>query len=156
MSEERQTKKLNFPKVLLMVVGLVVLMVGGGIAGSLFTSGKASEIVSGISKKEEQNITVPQDEFLINLKTGAEGKKSYLKIELSLSTLSQDNEVVLTENSAQVRDAIIGVLRNKTSDNIFDEAEGTLVIKNEIIAQVNQKLGTEVVSDVYVTNIVMQ
>ena len=55
-----------------------------------------------------------------------------------------------------MRDAIISVLRNKSTANIFDESEGVLVIKQEIISKINQSLGSEVASDLYITNIVMQ
>ena len=79
-----------------------------------------------------------------------------MKIEMSVETTDEDNGAILTEKAAIVRDAIISVLRNKSTANIFDESEGVLVIKQEIISKINQSLGSEIASDLYITNIVMQ
>ena len=58
---------------------------------------------------------------------------------------------------SELRDTVISVLRKKTVDTIFIEEEASnLVIKKELIDAINQKLDTDVVSDIYITNIVTQ
>lgn len=157
MEKEAQLpKKQNVPRLILIAVILVALMIGGGTIGSLITTGKAKEWITGFNKTEEVSILVPQEEFLVNLKSNDGSLDDFLKIEMSVETTDEDNGAILTEKAAIVRDAIISVLRNKSTANIFDESEGVLVIKQEIILKINQSLGSEVASDLYITNIVMQ
>lgn len=157
MDKEAQLpKKQSIPKLILIAIILVALMVGGGTIGSLITTGKAKEWITSFNKKEVESILVPQEEFLVNLKSNDGSLNDFLKIEMSVETTDEENGAILTEKAAIVRDAIISVLRNKSTTNIFDESEGVLVIKQEIILKINQSLGSEVASDLYITNIVMQ
>lgn len=157
MEKEAQLpKKQNVPRLILIAVILVALVIGGGTIGSLITSGKAKEWITSFNKKEVESILVPQEEFLVNLKSNDGSLDDFLKIEMSVETTDEENETILTEKAAIVRDAIISVLRNKSTANIFDETEGVLVIKQEIISKINQSLGSNVASDLYITNIVMQ
>lgn len=157
MEKEAQLpKKQNIPRLILIAVIIVALMIGGGAIGSLITTGKAKEWITSFNKKEVETILVPQAEFLVNLQSNDGSLDDFLKIEMSVETTGEENGTVLTEKAAIVRDAIISVLRNKSTANIFDESEGVLVIKQEIISKINQNLGSEVASDLYITNIVMQ
>ena len=157
MEKEAQVpKKQSIPKLVLIAVILMVLMVGGGMICSLMTNGLATEWIAKKKKKDAESILVPQEEFLVNLKSNDGSLDDFLKIEMSVETTDEDNGAILTEKAAIVRDAIISVLRNKSTANIFDESEGVLVIKQEIISKINQSLGSEIASDLYITNIVMQ
>lgn len=157
MEKEAQLpKKQSIPKLVLIAVILMVLMVGGGMISSLMTNGLATEWIANLNKKDAESILVPQEEFLVNLKSNDGSLDDFLKIEMSVETTDEDNGAILTEKAAIVRDAIISVLRNKSTANIFDESEGVLVIKQEIISKINQSLGSEIASDLYITNIVMQ
>ena len=157
MEKEAQLpKKQNVPSLILIAVILVALMIGGGTIGSLITTGKAKEWITSFNKKEVETILIPQEEFLVNLQSNDGSLDDFLKIEMSVETTDEENGIILTEKAAIVRDAIISVLRNKSTANIFDESEGVLVIKQEIISKINQSLGSEVASDLYITNIVMQ
>ena len=157
MEKEAQVpKKQSIPKLVLIAVILMVLMVGGGMIGSLMTNGLATESIANFNNKDAESILVPQEEFLVNLKSNDGSLDDFLKIEMSVETTDEDNGAILTEKAAIVRDAIISVLRNKSTANIFDESEGVLVIKQEIISKINQSLGSEIASDLYITNIVMQ
>ncbi len=157
MEKEAQVpKKQSIPKLVLIAVILMVLMVGGGMICSLMTNGLATEWIANLNKKDAESILVPQEEFLVNLKSNDGSLDDFLKIEMSVETTDEDNGAILTEKAAIVRDAIISVLRNKSTANIFDESEGVLVIKQEIISKINQSLGSEIASDLYITNIVMQ
>ncbi|WP_320164351.1 flagellar basal body-associated FliL family protein [uncultured Trichococcus sp.] len=157
MEKEAQLpKKQNVPRLILIALLLVALMIGGGTIGSLITTGKAKEWITSFNKKEVESILVPQEEFLVNLKSNDGSPDDFLKIEMSVETIDEEKGAILTEKAAIVRDAIISVLRNKSTENIFDEAEGVLVIKQEIISKINQNLGSDVASELYITNIVMQ
>lgn len=154
--EVQLPKKQNVPRFILIAVILVALMIGGGTIGSLITTGKAKEWITSFNKKEVETILIPQEEFLVNLQSNDGSLDDFLKIEMSVETTNEENGIILTEKAAIVRDAIISVLRNKSTANIFDESDGVLVIKQELISKINQSLGSEVASDLYITNIVMQ
>ncbi|MGB7473815.1 flagellar basal body-associated FliL family protein [Trichococcus sp.] len=157
MEKEAQLpRKQSVPRLILIAVTLVILMIGGGTIGSLITTGLGKEWITSFNKKEVESILIPQEEFLVNLKSNDGSLNDFLKIEMSVETTGEENGTILTEKAAIVRDAIISVLRNKSAANIFDESEGVLVIKQEIISKINQSLGSEVASDLYITNIVMQ
>lgn len=157
MEKEAQLpRKQSVPRLILIAVTLVILMIGGGTIGSLITTGLGKEWITSFNKKEVESILIPQEEFLVNLKSNDGNLDDFLKIEMSVETTGEENGTILTEKAAIVRDAIISVLRNKSAANIFDESEGVLVIKQEIISKINQSLGSEVASDLYITNIVMQ
>ena len=157
MEKEAQLpRKQSVPRLILIAVILVILMIGGGTIGSLITTGLGKEWITSFNKKEVESILIPQEEFLVNLKSNDGSLDDFLKIEMSVETTGEENGTILTEKAAIVRDAIISVLRNKSTANIFDESEGVLVIKQEIISKINQSLGSNVASDLYITNIVMQ
>lgn len=154
--EAQLPRKQSVPRLILIAVILVILVIGGGTIGSLITTGIGKEWITSFNQKEVESILVPQEEFVVNLKSNDGNLDDFLKIEMSIETIDAEHETILTEKAAIVRDAIISVLRNKSTTNIFDESEGVLVIKQEIISKINQSLGSEVASDLYITNIVMQ
>jgi flagellar FliL protein len=55
----------------------------------------------------------------------------------------------------QLRDAIITLITNKTSEDLIT-AEGKIILKDEIKQRANQILGEGTVLNVYLTDFVMQ
>lgn len=155
MKIEAKKEKKGTKHVLLIVIILAAVVIGAIVTFG-FTSGKAAEIVKGLSEKEVVETTVPLEEFLINLAPEKSGKENYLKIELSVYSTDKEAEEKINANIPQIRDAVINVLRTKTADSVFQEEENSLVLKKELISQINERLGMPMVSDVFITNIVMQ
>ena len=143
-------------KIIVSVIVLVAILIGAVVSFG-FTSGKAQDMIANFSKEEVIETTVPLEEFLINLDSGESAKRNFLKIEISLHSTKEGAEELLNANVAELRDTVISVLRKKTVDTIFIEEEASnLVIKKELMEAINQKLNTDVVSDIYITNIVTQ
>lgn len=155
MENETSKPKNKLKPILIAVVILLVLTIGT-LLGVGFSTGKIQEVAATMFESSEE-ITVPLDQFLVNLTPGESNRDQYLQIELSIFSTQKDAEATLTERMPQVRDAVITVLRNKTSDSLYATTEdGTLVIKNEIKEKINQEIGTSLVSDIYITNVVTQ
>ncbi|MFL2100343.1 flagellar basal body-associated protein FliL [Desemzia sp. FAM 24101] len=155
MENETSKPKNKLKPILIAVVILLVLTIGT-LLGIGFSTGKIQEVTATMFDSSEE-ITVPLDQFLVNLTPGESNRDQYLQIELSIFSAQKDAEATLTERMPQVRDAVITVLRNKTSDSLYATTEdGTLVIKNEIKEKINQEIGTSLVSDIYITNVVTQ
>ena len=156
MKNEKEKSSFSIPKIVLLGIVIGILAIGGGALGSFVTSGKAAEIWESREEKPEKRIIVPYSEFLINLKPLTAIEESFLRVELSFSVASEENQTLLAGQEAKIRDGIITVLRGKTRETIFSETEGNLIIKEEIKNKVNQMLDDSIVKEVFVTNIVMQ
>ncbi|MBM6614688.1 flagellar basal body-associated FliL family protein [Desemzia sp. RIT804] len=155
MEKETSNSGNKLKPILIVVVILLVLTIGT-LLGIGFSTGKIQEVTATMFDSSEE-ITVPLDQFLVNLTPGESNRDQYLQIELSIFSSQKDAEATITEKTAQIRDAVITVLRNKTSDSLYATTEdGTLVIKNEIKEKINQEIGTGLVNEVYITNVVTQ
>lgn len=154
---KKEKTGLSVPKIILIGLVMAILGVGGGALGSFLTSDKALAFIQQAEEEEPVVYTaVPYSEFLINLKPTAKNDKSFLRIAFTFSVAGEENATYLTDNEAKIRDAIIALLRQKTAETIFAEAEGALIIKEEIKAQMNQLVGNDSVKEVFVTDMVMQ
>lgn len=143
-------------KIMVSVIVLVAILIGAVVSFG-FTSGKAQDMIANFSKEEVIETTVPLEEFLINLDSGESAKKNFLKIELALYSTEEGADELLNANVPQIRDTIISVLRKKTVGTVFEEEENSnLKMKKELMDAINQKLDTDVVNDIYITNIVTQ
>ena len=88
MEKEAQLpRKQSIPRLILIAVILVILMIGGGTIGSLITTGLGKEWITSFNKKEVESILVPQEEFLVNLKSDDGNLDDFLKIEMSVETM---------------------------------------------------------------------
>ncbi|ALV22033.1 flagellar basal body-associated FliL family protein [Carnobacterium antarcticum] len=154
--EVQSTKDKEKKKWLKPLIIIVSALIIGGIVSFSITSGKVQAFVQRLGEEEKIETTVPLEEFLVNLSPGETGKGQYLKIELSVYSLEEDAQELIDKNIPQIRDAVISVLRTKTSDTVFQEEEGSLVLKKELISQINETLGNAVIRDVFITNIIMQ
>lgn len=154
--EKETSKSGNKLKPILIVVVILLVLTIGTLLGIGFTTGKIQEVTASMFDSSEE-VTVPMDQFLVNLTPGESNNNQYLQIELSLYSSQKDAEATITARTAQIRDAVITVLRNKTSDSLYSTTdEGTLVLKNELKDNINKAVGTELVNEVYITNIVTQ
>lgn len=147
---------LTFPKLIILALLVGVLAIGGGVIGSMVSSGKIQEFFNKEEEVVVEKITVPFSEFLLNLKPVSENDNSYLRIEFSFLVTSAEDEEALLAEEAVVRDAVIAILREKTRATIFSEENGSLTVKEEIKAAINDVMGRDVVADIYVVNMVMQ
>lgn len=147
---------LTFPKLIILALLVGVLAIGGGVIGSMVSSGKIQEFFNKEEEVVVEKITVPFSEFLLNLKPVSENDNSYLRIEFSFLVTSAEDEEALLAEEAVVRDTVIAILREKTRATIFSEENGSLTVKEEIKAAINDVMGRDVVADIYVVNMVMQ
>jgi flagellar protein FliL len=59
---------LTFPKLIILALLVGVLAIGGGVIGSMVSSGKIQEFFNKEEEVVVEKITVPFSEFLLNLK----------------------------------------------------------------------------------------
>lgn len=160
VDEQEKPKKGNKPILLIIVV--LIIAVGGGAAGT-FIGNYFSSKVQGKEVPEEVNqkfseheVSVPLDEFLVNLAKSKTNEMPYIKIQLSLMVSSEKNAEVIATSKDLIRDSIINTLRQKEAESILHEKNGVDNLKLEIKEQVNKDYGSALVREVFITNLVIQ
>ncbi|MCS7214534.1 MAG: flagellar basal body-associated protein FliL [Thermodesulfovibrio sp.] len=142
-------------KLLIIIIAAVVLLAGAGGAYFFFI-GKSSEQSKNSAAKDQKNaqgVNFALDPFVVNLmdQSGSKYLKVSVQIELANAKLMEHAK----NKTPQIRDAIITLLTNKTSEELIT-AEGKLLLKDEIKLRANQILGEGTVINVYITDFVMQ
>ncbi|WP_353683472.1 flagellar basal body-associated protein FliL [Thermodesulfovibrio sp. 3907-1M] len=151
-SKEQPEKPKKKSKLPLIIIAALVL-IAGAAAAYFFILGKGDQHTKSATSKESQGVNFALEPFVVNLMD--QGGTKYLKVtvqlELSQAKLAEEAK----SKTPQIRDAIITLLTNKTSDELITP-EGKLLLKDEIKQRVNQILGENTVTNVYLTDFVMQ
>lgn len=104
--------------------------------------------------KVKPGITVPLgEEIIVNL-AGSRGRR-YLKINAVFEVDSEKTVEEIGLRNPQIRDLIIGILRQMTVEKI-SEKEGIEQVRSEIITGINNRLSEGKVTNIYFTDFVVQ
>jgi flagellar FliL protein len=141
---EKTPKAKGGKKKLPIIIGVVVLILALVVAKSVLGGGKSKK-----DKKvsEEVGISVPLDEFLVNLSGGGD---HYLRATIALGMRKGITEEQEKEHIAPVRDAILSVLSSKSLDDLNKSKERD-DLKEELRTKVNTATGDDSVVKVYFT-----
>jgi len=135
---------------------LVPVLVAIGVVAGTFISAQGSEEATDTAPEDVVEVTVPLEEFLINLGTANGSRSRYVKLELTLLSHQEEAQEVIEANLPKVRDTVIHVIHNKTPETLFAEENGSFVMKEELKNQINQSIGEDIVEEVYITNLLTQ
>jgi len=142
-------------KNLLLLLLIPILIALGVVAGTFLTSRRSDKPIVLLTDKKT-TVTVPLDEFLINLGQAENKRDQFVKLEISLQSTEKKADETIASKLPQIRDAIIYTVHQKNSSNLFEEKDGSFTLKEELKQRLNEALGQELVSEVYITNILMQ
>lgn len=159
-SEEKGGGKL---KLILMILGAVLLLVGVG-AGAYFLGAGSAAKQSAVetsptpAKSAETGVApvgpmLSLDDFIVNI-LDAEGTR-YLKVSMTLELLTPEGLKEIEERKAQVRDTILLYLGSKTFDEIRD-LQGKLQLRADLIGKLNALLTKGKIKTIYFTDFVVQ
>lgn len=159
-SEEKGGGKL---KLILMILGAVLLLVGVG-AGAYFLGAGSAAKQSAVetsptpAKSAETGVApvgpmLSLDDFIVNI-LDAEGTR-YLKVSMTLELLTPEGMLEIEERKAQVRDTILLYLGSKTFDEIRD-LQGKLQLRADLIGKLNALLTKGKIKTIYFTDFVVQ
>jgi len=95
--------------------------------------------------------TYSMDEIIVNLKD--EGR--YLKIKIALGYDREEDQKMIEEKEAQERDAILSVLRSKSVKDIMP-IESVKGLKKEMLDKLNQFFPDKMITDVFITDFLVQ
>jgi len=153
MAEEK-TNGLSFKTLLILLLVMVVLTaVMSYTFLSLFTARDVSQNDEEVKKQDAKlGPTFSLGDFVVNLS----GTGGYQFIRASIVVEVDDQKVVseLEKRSPQIRDIIILTLRDQKIEDI--EEPGARVIKNQIMAKINEVLTSGRIMNVWFTQLVVQ
>ena len=121
-----------------------VFIVGALFVGKTFMGGKSS----GKEKaKVEEGISLPLDEFLVNLTGGGD---HYLRTTMALGLKKGATEEKIKEHVPAIRDATLTVLRAKSLKELV-KPETQDKLKDELKEKINAAIGDDEVLKIYFT-----
>jgi flagellar FliL protein len=131
-----------------MYVLLPKIQSGLGITAPAGTSAKAKANAPGAKK-----VTVAMNKLLVNV-AGTMGSR-YLLVSLSAVSTDADFAQKMTDNDAALRDMASSTLSSKTLEDLEKPDERNL-IRTELVTGFNNILGTDEVSELYLTEFAIQ
>lgn len=158
--EEKQEKSGGKGKLILIIAGIIVVLVSVGIAAYMLGSSSSGTSENAGAEESAQNQgsatigpMVDINDFIINILDKNETR--YLKAAITIEVDSEETANEVNERMAQIRDAILLLVGNKTFAELSD-LQGKLQLRAEIIARLNKLLTTGKVKGIYFTEFVVQ
>lgn len=146
-------------KGLLMVLLALILGAGLGVGGYFawqMMNPPAQDGASGQSRGAEElpaGNMVELESFIVNILD--EKGARYLKAAITLDVDHEETVQEVTERMAQIKDAILLLVGNKTYNDLAD-LQGKLQLRVELISRLNEILKTGRVRKIYFTDFVVQ
>lgn len=145
-------------KGLMLIVGAVLLITLTLVGYMGLTQRDTADIpiIGGwLVEEVPTEVQVPLDEFLINSQN-ADGRDQMVRLELALGSMRPDITDYLIAHNAKVREDVIYVLSQETTDALVKTEADTFTIAETIKTRINTSLDGDVISGVYITNILIQ
>ncbi len=152
MPMENKTEKKSKLSLIIIILLVVVILMTTVIGYFLISGTRVSDIVEKMNPEEQH--TVLLKEFLVNLKF-ENNRKNYLKIQIALMYTDKKQMLLIDSNTSKIRDVILFELRKYNAEEILD-SEAMLKLKEDIIKGLNVALGSDIIKDVYFTDLVIQ
>ncbi|MGI9951207.1 flagellar basal body-associated FliL family protein [Moorellaceae bacterium AZ2] len=151
-AEEEETIKGKGSKPWLVIVLIAVLvLMSGGFAYLYLTGNRA--VAGPDSRREARPAQIHKltlDDIVVNL--ADPGLRRYLRTKITLEYTNPHLEGELNEKIHRVRDAVIGILRNKKTEELRQEE----ALKRELLAAINSQLERGQVEDLYFEEFIVQ
>ncbi|HLK59819.1 MAG TPA: flagellar basal body-associated FliL family protein, partial [Chthonomonadaceae bacterium] len=125
-------KKKGSSKILMIAI-VVVLVVGALFVGKTFLGGKSASGKEKEKPKIEEGVSLPMDEFLVNLSGGGD---HYLRATLALGLKKGVTEEQIKEKVPAIRDAALSVLRSKDMKDLT-KPDAQDKLKDELKEKIN-------------------
>jgi len=147
-------------KLIIIIAAVVVLLIGAGIGAFLFMGGDDEPEISpeqeqaALEKQAKQvGPMVSIDTFIVNILDDEESR--YLKAAITLEMNTPEASMEVTERMAQIKDAILLLVGNKTFGELRD-LQGKIQLRAELLNRLNSILQNGKVKRIYFTDFVVQ
>lgn len=146
-----------------LVIAVMLVVTVGLAAGFFMVWGKLSDMNSvanaGVNPDAAQNQTAQLgplftlDTFIVNLADVERNR--YLRVSMDLELTKPTDTDKINERLSQIRDRILMILPSKTFEEIAS-VEGKTALRDEIISKLNGLFQTEVITNIFFTEFVVQ
>jgi flagellar FliL protein len=154
-------------KVMIIILGVVVLMMGMMGAGFFMLWSKMSATVAQVQNAEGSEQTQREeaekeasigplykmDTLIVNL--ADQGGKRYLRVTMELELSSAEVQEEIEKRMPQLRDAILMILPTKQYVDI-SSTQGKIALRDEILNKMNSYLKKGSIATIYFTEFVVQ
>ena len=150
-------------KIMLLVIAVMLVVTIGLAAGFFMVWSKLSDLstpANGVANTETDQSQTAQlgplfslDTFIVNLADPE--RNHYLRITMDLELATPTDTEKLNERLPQIRDRILMILPSKRFEEIAS-MEGKTALRDEIIGKLNGLFPTEVISNIFFTEFVIQ
>lgn len=134
-------------RVLFIVIPLITFLV----AFVIFSFFNKTYIFAEEQRTSTTSDTYSLEEIIVNLKDGSR----YLKVKVALGYNLEGDLKTIMHQEIQIRDTILSIFRSKSAEEIMP-IENTKSLKSEIQKQLNQLFSEEIVTDIYLTDFLVQ
>jgi len=150
-------------KIMSLVIAVMLVVTIGLAAGFFMVWSKLSDLstpANGVVNTETDQGQTAQlgplfslDTFIVNLADPQRNR--YLRITMDLELAASSDAEELNERLPQIRDRILMILPSKRFEEIAS-MEGKTALRDEIIGKLNGLFPTEVISNIFFTEFVVQ
>lgn len=130
--------------IIIAVVAVLVIAIAAAAAVFILTSGNQD-------KEEELFFYSPGEAFTTNL----QDRNSLVKATITIAYKDEKALEDLETNNAVIRNSIVFILRNKTTEQM-QAADAETVLSNEICQKLNSELGVDYFVKIYFSDLVIQ
>jgi flagellar FliL protein len=162
--EQKDEDKGKGSKKLIIIIAIVVLLVVVGGVGAFLALGKSKTSEDGEATEEAADedeeggehgqlpgAVLPLESFIVNLQV----KGSFLKTTMQLEFATPALPHSIDRDIPKIRDAIIRIISAKAAADILS-VEGKEKLRDEVKRAVNEALKSEDVTNVYLTEFIIQ
>jgi flagellar FliL protein len=144
-------------KLVLILVGVLLLLGGGGVGAYFMLSGGGKQDAEAKAEKADAPpatiLNLELAPFLVNLSDPGGGH--YLKTTLTLELQNENASQWINARLPRVRDRVLLLLSSKESSELLS-AEGKFRLRDDVLRAINEMMGEDKVSAVYLTEFVVQ
>ncbi len=148
--------------IVLLVILLITIGVGFFLTFKNLNKGQTvEEEVKEPVKQEDIQLVTYDDSLYTNLRKGDDGKEHVIRVGFSLGIdISNKKEseafmLVLSEKTPIVKDVIIGVLRNKTYEEL-QKSDAQAVLREEILEKLQQEFESNLIVTIYLSDLFLE
>lgn len=148
----------------IVIIAVAVLFIGGVGGGFYMIWNKLADLDARIQSEEvtdeedegqasTMGALFPLDTFIVNL--ADDKNKRYLKVTMQIELKEGEPLELLEKRLVQVRDIILMILPTKRFQEIRS-ADGKTLLRQEIMARLNDLIKKEAINNIYFTEFVVQ
>jgi len=146
--------------IFIIMIGVLLMVAMGG--GFFILVGKISSLEASMVKSddgsEQEGLEAVRpifslDTMIVNL--ADQGGRRYLRVALQTELKTEASIGKLNDRLPQVKDALLKILSSRRFDDV-NSTEGKNLLRDELIAKLNEILKDESVSNIYFTEFVIQ